>query len=423
MNLKKVRGVTIKLPSDKSIAHRWVLLSLIAENNYEIKNLDISDDIKASLEAVKALGVEVVQNDRNLSFKVLRKLPDQHLEIDCHNSGTTARLLIGILSGILKNSTVTLLGDESLSARPMKRVIEPLLELGAKVENKEYLPIKISPADLVSDKTLSLKIASAQVKSAILLSTLCAKGKTTIQGSVLSRDHTEKLLKLCHVDLCMENDQIQLTPAKINNPNEYEVPGDPSAAAFWCLWSYLAQKPVEFSNMLINPTRLGFFDAIKEMGMKVHFNILSQKTDYEPIAQVLIEPNLELEGIHINADEVPRLVDEIILLAVFMSRASSHSTIKGVEELKYKESNRLRAFEIIAKGFGAKVAIKNGDIEVIPGYYPANYSFDELLASKDHRVIMCLAVISKALEISMRLEAREHVSVSYPSFWKTLENF
>ena len=424
MNLKKVRGVTIKLPSDKSIAHRWILLSLMASNDYELKNLDVSEDLKASLEAVNALGVKVIQNGSD--FRFTRSNPNnflsQPIEIDCKNSGTTARLLMGILCAHNSLPETILLGDESLSKRPMKRVIEPLSLLGASIENKEYLPIKVSPTSLAGGKTIQLKVASAQVKSAILFASLFSKETILIQGAIHSRDHTERLLRLCHINLVEKHDALELSAGIMNNPTEYEVPGDPSAAAFWCLFSYLSDQPVEFSNMLINPTRLGFFDVIKKMGMKVEMNSKSAHTDYEPIARVLVESLEPLSGIHIRSEEVPRLIDEILLLAVFMAKANSKSVIEGVEELKYKESDRLHAFELIARAFGAEVIVQSGSVEVYPNKLKADYNFDQLLTSKDHRVIMCLAVISKALKISMPFDFPEHVSISYPAFWKTLEN-
>lgn len=423
MKSASLETVNLKLPSDKSISHRLILAALLNVGEYKLVGLTVSKDIQASIDAVKSLGAKVKSlGDDQFIIIPASESPSRDVVIDCQNSGTTARLLLGIIAGKKIPVSVTLTGDSSLCLRPMKRVTQTLEIAGQVFNHGDYLPIKINPSIEIQPIIFELPIASAQVKSAFLYAGLQSKGMSTLTGLINSRDHTETLFKAAGVKLEVNKNEIQINgPQNLKLTGEYQIPRDPSAVAFWCLYSILSKnKNTSFSHVLLNPSRLGFFEMIEKMGC--HIERKESGQFYEACGDICLElPSAGLRSTDISTEMIPKLIDEIPILCVLMALADGVSTISSVSELKFKESNRLEASKTIAKAFGAEVLEEDDNLIIHPGKYEKTYDFGRLLDSRDHRIIMILAIISKAYDIPLELKHPEDVEVSYPCFWEVLE--
>ncbi|MBT7311224.1 3-phosphoshikimate 1-carboxyvinyltransferase [bacterium] len=395
----------INAPGDKSISHRAVLMALLADGKSIAHNWLNSKDTQRSLEAVNMLGADTdFQNGTATISKGL--FPDEIMAaIDCGNSGTTARLLCGLVAG--STARATLFGDDSLSNRPMSRVIKPLQKLGAEINGGPTLPMTVS--GVVQSGKVEMEIASAQVKSALLLT-----GKdielTNCGGS---RDHTERLLKLMGADIKWDEDSVQLKQSKLR-PFEITVPGDPSSAAFFLCASVMTPgSKVTVENMLLNETRIGFIRVLESMGAKLEITVTDDS--WEPIGNVTASYS-ELKPFSITAQQIPSLIDELPILALVATQADGVSTVSGAQELRVKESDRIQTtVQAITKLGGNIKATEDGF--VIDGSTIITPTEEVLVTNGDHRLAMMLSIAGQTA-----LDDIACVDVSFPDFYKTLES-
>ncbi|RMH01803.1 MAG: 3-phosphoshikimate 1-carboxyvinyltransferase, partial [Aquificota bacterium] len=390
---KRIRG-ELRVPSDKSISHRAVILSALAEGESLIKEWLSSKDTEATLSIIKALGVEVKRKGKDLLVKGSGyKLREPSRVLDAKNSGTTARLMLGILSTQPFFSVIT--GDESLRQRPMLRVVEPLRRMGAFLDGREggnKLPICVRGGSLRAISFFN-KRSSAQVKSALLLAGLRAEGITEVVEPVLSRDHTERMLKAFGVELFeLEGEGghiIKLEGGQRLRATEVFCPADPSSASFFASLAVLLEgSEVYLREVLINPTRDRFFQKLRQMGARVEYENLRELSG-EPVADIRVSYAGKLRAVEVKPEEVPSLIDELPVLAVVMALAEGVSRVRGAQELRVKESDRIRAIVENLRAMGVKVEeYEDGyDIEgtdLLRGAFIKTY--------KDHRIAMAFSV-------------------------------
>lgn len=428
MNELKINGAQkglvgeISVPGDKSISHRSIIISSLSTSNSIIENLLESEDVKRTIEAFRDMGVNIIKEDNKYFVEGvgLRGLKKPKRPIDCGNSGTTARLLTGMLAGQKFDSTIV--GDKSLSMRPMDRVILPLTSMGAKIKGRmnKYLPINISSAEhKLKAINYELPVASAQVKSAILLATLYAEGKTTIKENKVTRDHTERMLKYFGCNIYKEKNIIYMDSNSILMGKKIYVPGDISSASFFIVAAAIIKgSNLIIRNVGINPTRTGVIDVLKKMGADIKV-INKKEVNNEPMGDIVIKYS-PLKGTVIDGQIVGTLIDEIPILAVAASLAEGITVIKGAGELKYKESNRLKAIYKELTKMGANVKELEDGL-IIEGV-------EELKAAKldsynDHRMAMALSIAALKAKGQSEIIGYQSVNISYPNFYDTLYSF
>ncbi len=416
----------VTVPGDKSISHRAVLFSAMAEGVSHVVGVVDADDVRSSIEAVRALGARVEEapgESGTLDLEIEGwgadgpKAPDG--PVDCGNSGTTARLLMGILAG-WPDLDVTLTGDESLSRRPMRRVTEPLTRLGARFDDDDgRLPVTVHGRALKA-RDFRLKIASAQVKSAIMLAALRADGYTEIFEPARSRDHTELMLPAYGVKVDVSPDRLGCRVEGIRDlqATDIKVPGDPSSAAFWTVASAIVpMSDVTATGISLNPTRNGYLEVLESMAAPVEV-MQTGRAGYESVgdARTLGRP---LTGTKVTKSQVPSLVDEIPILAVAAAQATGASRFEGVGELRVKESDRLAAIVDGLTRLGVTVRDGNDWFEV-RGTGGAPFKATELDSMGDHRLAMAWAVAGLVADGPVIVDGFEAVSVSYPGFAEAL---
>ncbi len=401
----------VKTPGDKSISHRMALMSLLYSGQVRVENLSTAADVCSSLEAVKLLGVNISQDGDELLIEGANGKIKEQASIDCGNSGTTIRLMMGILAGLEGNYTLD--GDDSLRARPMERVAKPLREMGADIETTNgKCPVQIRPAGL-RGISYELPVASAQLKSAILLAGLCAHGNTTVTGPLNSRDHTERLIKQLRGHIETDNNKITVKRSGLKAPARFKVPGDPSSAAFFL--SAAAMIPdgdVIADGVLLNPGRLGFVNVLKRMGADVTLEELG--SDPEPWGRIGVKSKKGLNACVVEEKEIPALVDEIPILALLATQVQGVTEFKGVGELRVKESDRLEAVSNCLTAMGAKVEAGRDNL-IVEGPTILRPVL-ELSAYGDHRIAMTIKVASALIGESIHIDDEQCINISYPEF-------
>jgi len=413
----------IVIPGDKSISHRSVMFSALGDTPVRIKNFLHAQDCMSTAACMEALGAQVEfisDTELIVTGNGLHGLKEPATILDAGNSGTTLRLLMGILAAQPFLSTFT--GDASLHKRPMGRVIKPLSQMGAQIygrENNAKLPITVVPAKKkLTGIHYDSPVASAQVKSAILLAGMFAEGETTVNEPFVSRDHTEQMLSAFGVQLKRKGTAVTIQPVeKFTAPQEIEVPGDISSAAYWLVaGSIVPGSKLLLKNVGINPTRTGILDVLKDMGAKI--TLQNERTSGgEAAADMLVEYS-ELHGVSFGAEIMPRLIDEIPIIAVAALCAKGDTVITGAGELRVKETDRLMA---IAKEFNklAPGAIEEKeDGMIIHGN--AQLKAATAFSYDDHRIAMSLAILGTAGN-GVEIENPACVNISYPEFYQTLE--
>ncbi len=411
----------VAVPGDKSISHRAVLIGAICEGETVVRGFGWSEDTAATVRAVRALGAEVVEEGadvlriRGVGLRGLRASAEP---IDCDNAGTLVRLLAGILAGQTWQQ-FELRGDESLSTRPMSRIAEPLAQMGAGVESAEgHLPLGIEGRPLQAI-TYELPVASAQVKSCVLLAGLYANGQTTVLEPVPTRDHTERMLRAAGVRVRVAPGRITVQPPERLELGEVEVPGDISSAAPLVLAATLLPgSDLILSAVGVNPTRTGFLDVLERMGARI--SIFNRRTaGGEPVADLSVA-HAELVATEIVPEEVPRLVDELPLFALAASMAHGDSRVRGAEELRAKETDRIAAVAEGLKGVGAHIAA-TGDGFRIRGV-PTRPRGGRMASAGDHRIAMLAAVCGLASRDGVEIEGSEAVAISFPGFFDVIDS-
>lgn len=413
--MRKIIG-EIEVAPDKSISHRALMISAIAEGTSRIKNFLRAEDCLSTLNCLKKLGVEITEkNDEIIVNGSGLKLKKPAEILDAGNSGTTVRLLSGILAG--QNFSTKIIGDNSLSRRPMQRIIEPLQKMGAKIKsNNGYLPLEITGKNLKPINYVS-KISSAQVKSCVLLAGLYAQGITSFTEPEKSRDHTERMLKNFGGKISVEKNTVSVEGVAKLNSATIVVPGDISSAAFFIVAaSILPGSELLIKNVGVNPTRTGILDVLKRMNARIKFEN-EQKLGEEPTADILVKYS-ELKSTEVTKEEIPRLIDEIPILAVAATQAEGTTRITGAEELRVKESDRLKTISTELQKMGAKIQeLKDGLI--ITG--PTKLSGAKVNSYQDHRIAMALSIAALIAEGDTEISNKEWVNISFPEFFSTIK--
>ena len=412
----KSKSLTGKLsvPSDKSISIRALLISSICFGNTKISNLLESEDVKNTLNCLRKLGIKILK--KGTQFEVFGQggvFEDPKRELFLGNSGTGLRLLIGLLS--TRNVNVSFKGDESLSSRPMMRVVEPLKKMNVSlIHNNGYLPIKIlKNNDFYLPLKYSLEIGSAQVKSAILLASLNLNGTTIVKERFPSRDHTEILLKYLGADIKKKKNIITLKSPNFLKPKDIFVPGDFSSAAFLIVAALITKKSkIIIENVGLNFFRTGLLEVLKKMNAKINVsnkNIING----EPVGDITVESS-NLVSTKVDSEIAPRLIDEFPILFVAASFASGKSIFKGLEELKFKESDRLKTMADSLKGAGVKLDLKKGSLEVIGSKTQKGGNY--VITKNDHRIAMSMLTFGLAAEKSIKIDDSSMIKTSFPKF-------
>jgi 3-phosphoshikimate 1-carboxyvinyltransferase len=409
----------LAVPGDKSISHRSVLLGALGEGETHVRRFGRSGDTQSTIDAVRTLGAEVedVAEDELVVHGVgLRGL--RAGTVDCGNAGTLMRLILGVLAG--QSGRFELTGDESLSARPMERIAEPLRQMGAAIETTDgHAPVVVEGSDALHGVSYELPVASAQVKSAVLLAGLNAEGPTTVVEPVPTRDHTELMLAAAGVRVVRRPTSVTIEPATALHLGEVDVPGDISSAApFLAAAALVPGSDITIHDVNLNPRRTGFLDVLERMG--AHLAIFNRhKAGAEPIGDVQIQYT-ELGAVEVNANEVPLLVDELPLVALLASHARGRSVVRGAAELRVKETDRIEAVTDGLRSFGAHVS-STPDGWQINGV-PTRLKGGRIDARGDHRIAMLGAVAGVASREGVEIVGAETVAISFPGFFQLLES-
>lgn len=410
----------LRVPGDKSISHRALLLNALAEGTARVRGLGLGADVLSTERCLRALGVVIEPADadgRVVHGVGLHGLREPNDVLDAGNSGTTMRLLCGVLAGQPFFSVLT--GDASLRRRPMARVLDPLRRMGAEAWGRaggQYAPLALRGGRLHA-LDYALPVASAQLKSALLLAGLQAEGTTHLREPAPSRDHTERLLRAQGVALRVEGRDLWLTPPTAPlRPVDIAVPGDFSSAAYWLVAACVhPDARITVRDVGINPGRTGLLEVLRAMGGHVTLSN-EREVGGEPVADITAESSA-LRGITVGGDLIPRLLDEVPVLAVAMAVADGPSHITDAAELRVKESDRLHAVAVELAKLGARVAEESAGLRFAGG---ARLRGAAVASHDDHRLAMALAIAALIAEGQTRIAAAECVAISYPAFWDHL---
>ncbi|MGO0122431.1 3-phosphoshikimate 1-carboxyvinyltransferase [Desulfothermobacter acidiphilus] len=406
---------TIQVPGDKSISHRALLLGALAEGETIVENFLRGEDCLATLRCLRQLGVDIEDQDEQLRIKGqgLGQLQEPAEVLDAGNSGTTMRLLLGVLAANPVFAVLT--GDASLRRRPMDRVTLPLQLMGAEIWGRQQgklAPLAIKGKRELRPLSYTSPVASAQVKSAVLLAGLSAEGETDVTEPALSRDHTERLLGYFGVPLRREGLTVRLRGRALLAGRRVKVPGDFSAAAFFLAAAAIVPEgQVTVEEVGLNPTRTGLLEVLKAMGAHLQVELTDEWAG-EPVGRVTVASS-PLQGITVEGDLVPRLIDEIPVLTVVAACASGTTVIRGAEELRYKESDRLATMAQELGRLGAQIELLP-DGMVIRGGKPLRGG--RVHSHGDHRVAMALAVAGLTAMSETVIEGAEVIDISFPNF-------
>ena len=410
----------ITVPGDKSISHRSIMLAAMANGSAQITGFLPSEDCESTMKAFQQLGVEIERLDTTtlIVHGKRGKFTQPIADIDCGNSGTTMRLMCGILSAQPFRSRLT--GDASLTKRPMKRVIDPLTQMGARItpEGENGRPPLVIEGGNLHGIDYQSPVASAQVKSAVLLAGLFAKGTTSVTEPEQSRDHTERMLAWHVVRPRKAGLKVTLLGGQQLESRDFDVPGDISSAAFWLVAA--AANPgshLLIKNVGLNPTRTGILAVLIRMGAQV--NEIVETTEGEPRGTVEIY-GAELKATTIAGKEIPNVIDELPILAVAAALAKGRTIIKDAKELRVKETDRIAAIAKNLRAFGVEVFETDDGMEIEGG---GNYHGAEVESFGDHRIAMSCAVLGTYSEGHTVVRDTECVNTSYPGFYEQLQRF
>ncbi|MDQ7051848.1 MAG: 3-phosphoshikimate 1-carboxyvinyltransferase [candidate division KSB1 bacterium] len=411
----QLRG-TLSMPGDKSISHRALMLAALAEGESTILGLAPGEDVHSTRTCLEALGVPMTADNGRLIVNGvgLRGLHPAASPLDAGNSGTTMRLLSGILAGQPFRSQID--GDGSLRRRPMRRIIKPLQRMGAGIEAHDggFAPLTIFGGRLRGMQH-ELPVASAQVKSCLLLAGLFADGPTTVIEPVQSRNHTEIMLRHMGVPVEVDGRRITVLPSALQ-ASDFEIPGDLSSAAFFIAAALLVPKArLKLLNLGVNPTRAYFLQKLKEMGAVLHWHN-HRDLHGEAVADLEVESS-ELTGAEIRGSEIPLLIDEIPILAVLATQANGETVIRDAAELRVKESDRLRAVAINLSRMGARVEELKDGLRI---QGPAALRGAVVDSHGDHRIVMAFAVAGLIAAGETIIENIAAADISFPGFFERL---
>ncbi|MBN2781476.1 MAG: 3-phosphoshikimate 1-carboxyvinyltransferase [Candidatus Marinimicrobia bacterium] len=416
--VESIRG-QITLPGDKSMSHRALMFAAIAKGCSKIKHLNIGADALSTIACLQKLGVTFQLGKFTVDVESPGihgwKQPQDGI-LNCGNSGTTVRLLAGLLAG-QEGLEFTMTGDASLSVRPMQRIIDPLTKMGADIHAQDgHLPLHVRGKKLTGIH-YTLPVASAQVKSCVLFAGLSAQGKTYVEEPQLSRDHTENMMKMFRIPIFRNKDILSVHTLRRVIPGfEYSVPGDPSSAAFWVAAGLLLPKSrLLLRKMSLNPTRIAYLKLLRSCGAEI--DIIRETKSLEPMGDVVVRSSV-LRHFQISGRQVPGLIDEIPLLALIATRAKGKTVIRGAKELRYKESDRISATVEMLRSLGAEAEeledgmIVRGDTVLRGGRVDAH---------GDHRIAMTASIAGLLSQGPVEVHGWSSVEISYPNFYSILE--
>ena len=411
---------TFELIGDKSISHRAVMFSSIAKGKTKITNFLIGQDCLSTIDCFRKMGVDISIDNRNVivngvGLKGLKKPKDV---LDVGNSGTTIRLLSGILAG--NDFESILIGDESIAKRPMKRVTDPLREMGCRIDGKDdanYTPIKIYGGNL-NGIDYKMPVSSAQVKSALILASLYANNSSIIREKSRSRNHTEIMLNSFGADIKVNNLDINVNPIKeLYSPEEINVVGDISSAAFIIVGATIVPRSeVIIKNVGLNETRTGILEVLSNMNG--NFEIMNKRvSNGEFVGDLVVRYSDNLIGTTIDSDLIPRLIDEIPIIAIMATQAEGQTIIKDAKELKVKESNRIKAMVDNLKKMGSDIE-ELDDGMIIKGKNKLNGAY--INTFNDHRIAMAFSIASLISNGEVKLDNKSCIDISFPGYLNLL---
>ena len=414
-----VRGA-LAVPGDKSISHRALLFAAVADGESRIRGLGRSGDVDATISVVRELGVEILEDGDEVRVRGggLRDLREPSQPLDCANAGTLMRLVSGLLAG--QRGRFELVGDESLSRRPMERIAEPLRAMGARIETTDgHAPVVITGGELHATR-YELPVASAQVKSALLLAGLLADdGPTWVEQPIATRDHTERLLQAMGARVEAGAKDVRVWPSGRLEPFDLDVPGDFSSAAPLLLAAtLLPDSKLILTGVSINPTRIGFLHVLERMGARV--SLFNRRTyGREPVADLEVA-YAELTATEVEASEVPALVDELPLFALAAGLAHGESRVRGAQELRLKETDRIESVTNGLRALGVHIRPTHDGFRVrgVPTR-PRGGGMD---SGGDHRIAILGAIAGLVSRDGVSLEGSEAAAVSFPGFFDLLDS-
>jgi len=415
--VKKLSG-ELSIPGDKSISHRSIMFGAIAKGTTTVSNFLTGEDCLSTIACFQKLGVTINQQENFVEIigKGFEGLKEPTELLNVGNSGTTIRLMLGILSG--RPFFAALEGDASIAKRPMTRVTDPLREMGASIDgrvNGKFTPISVRGGSL-NGFTYELPMASAQVKSAILLAGLQASGTTTVIEPSRTRDHTERMIRQFGGEVTIDGLAVSVKGGQSLKATHVHVPGDISSAAFFLVaGAIVPNSEVTLRNVGLNPSRTGIIDVMVDMGADLH--VSSEELEAaEPVADLTIKPS-SLRATTIEGDMIPRLIDELPIIALLATQAEGITVIKDAEELKVKETNRIDTVVHELKTLGAKIEATDDGMIIYGG---SKLHGGRVNSHGDHRIGMMLAIASLISDGEVILENEEAISVSYPMFFAHL---
>ncbi|QPC46692.1 3-phosphoshikimate 1-carboxyvinyltransferase [Mangrovibacillus cuniculi] len=411
----------LKVPGDKSISHRAIMFGAVANGVTTIDGFLLGDDCLSTVDCFRKMGVQISIEDEQVT--VIGKGWDGLKEpidiLDVGNSGTTTRLMLGILAG--RPIHAVIIGDESIAKRPMKRVTDPLREMNASIDGREggqYTPLSIRGGNL-QNITYTSPVASAQVKSAILLAGIQTKGITTVIEPETSRDHTERMIRQFGGAVEVHNQKVAVRGPQNLTATHISVPGDISSAAFFLVAGAITpSSSITLHHVGLNPTRNGIIRVLEKMGAKMEIVEENVSEGAEPIGSITISTST-LKGITVGGEIIPTLIDEIPIIALLATQASGETIIKDAEELKVKETNRIDSVVSQLKKLGANIEATDDGMKIIG---PTNLHGAEVESFHDHRIGMMLSIASFISETPIHLKNPDAISVSYPNFFRDLES-
>jgi 3-phosphoshikimate 1-carboxyvinyltransferase len=410
----------LEIPGDKSISHRSVMFGSIAKGVTKVTNFLPGDDCLSTISCFRKLGVKIEESENLLTiygngFDGLKE-PDEILDVG--NSGTTIRLLLGILAGRPFYSSI--IGDQSIGKRPMTRVTEPLRQMGATINGRKdgaFTPLSISGGGLIPIH-YKLPVASAQVKSALILAGLQANGESTITEPAKSRDHTERMIRKFGGEIQKDNQVISVNGNQTLKGTEIHVPGDISSAAFFLVaGAIVTGSEIVLKNVGLNPTRDGIIEVMNKMGASLDITQLTGDS-FEPMGDMKIKFS-KLKGTVIEGELIPKLIDEIPIIALLATQAEGITVIKNAEELKVKETNRIDTVVQELTKLGAAIEATNDGMIIYGG---SSLTGGTVSSHGDHRIGMMLAIAAQICKGEVILENPEAISVSYPNFFAHLNS-
>lgn len=411
------RGI-VRVPGDKSISHRALMLAAMGDGMSTVRGVLQSADVQSTATVLAALGTRIEMHgpDALVHGRGIRGLLEPATELNCGNSGTTARLMAGLVAG--HPFSATFIGDASLSVRPMRRVAEPLELMGARFHfgAGDGLPMTVTGGSLQSIG-FSTRTASAQIKSAILLAALAAQVPVTVTEPGQSRDHTERMLAARGVNLIIDGNTLSLGVAKHLPALDVNVPGDPSAAAFFIALAAMSEGgAIDLPSVCLNPTRTGFIQAVQRMGAVVTHDDVREDGG-ETVGTVRATGSGTLIAIAVGPADVPSLIDELPMLACLAARAKGDTIVTGAEELRFKESDRIAAVVANLRAIGVDAEERRDGMRVSGSNRPLRGQVDPL---GDHRLAMAFGVLGAVPGNDLHILDTECVEVSYPNFWDEL---